>query len=232
MCATGTHTPRQVPTAKKAPAAAFTEGLDFMMDQFYLLRKQALNGSLRQRALKLHEGGAGIAKEKAYFEKRLKGAHKLHWTQAWLKESAERAVDQGLTNWLALICGFEDAHVLALKVGLVGLVDGSSVVPCQCCNTLPETLLFDVQRVIQLREGFSELACRAALTMCVVSALGTTRLSVQAAQALAESSGCVLADGAETLLPRSSFRDEGQRSQLLRHMAACRDPGNAVHKLM
>jgi hypothetical protein len=164
----------------------------------------------------------------------------LERTARWMRSAIRKEVDADAVGKLGLVEGTEEAYIRVHSAAMVGLVaDAVGSITWREC---PETLLFDVDRLEQLRLDFRQAV--AAMTLSVVATrflmdagnLMVDRpvlLQIQAhlADARPLDAPQALIDEVTAMLLRSSLSDDA-RALCVRTVFASLGPEDSMHALM
>ena len=150
---------------------AFCKALEFLLDRVNAMRIDAANARLRLIApvIKNH----GIDYERGKFQGKLKdGSLTLERTKAWIHHAIQAAVATETVNMDELLEGKPAAYIRVHAKAMISLTTDPKAIKETTC---PETLLFDIARINELRRELFEAAALSSLFITTAHAVTATK---------------------------------------------------------
>jgi hypothetical protein len=130
---------------------AFCKALEFLLNRVNVMRVDACNARLTAISGVVRDFGLNYLRD-ALKERLDQGT--LERTQAWIRRSLDAEVTANAVDLNSLLSGDNAAFVRVHSMAMLDLVCGNDILVKETC---PETLLFDVHRLVQLQSEIASL---------------------------------------------------------------------------
>ena len=227
-----------VAATSEEQARAFCNALEFLLDRVNAMRIDAANARMRLIAPVIKDHG--IDYERGKFQHKLDdGSLTLERTTAWINGVVREEVTAKSVELDHLLEGRAAAFVHVHSAAMLGLVTRGESVKVDTC---PETLLFDVHRLNQLRNEVHYLSACVSLLLTFTHSFTSTKRPEAAAVCVGVSEavgaletkaiGSALEVVSKAVDEKNLLPTEDAKTSLLRALEKCIKPDDAVFKLM